>query len=375
MAMSHHSVLSLALLLLPLIGCGKSSEQPRHAAAAEMRFRTYACIDKDGTGMEAFRVLVPSDWTCSGQIRWNIENPGMPAVGSFTAGSPDGAKQVNVFPSQSFYWTDNQITRSLFPVGSHYFGAEVRQLMNARQLVRSIVIPRYRKGKQGLAVVKEEPVPELVKAVGAGGQSIPGGEVGADGARVRIEYQEGNRVMEEDVYGVVQSYTIPSQSTMGRTVTTFWSGDYLFSIAAERGTLDSSSGLFRTILGSFKINPAWHNKYAQIVNALIQGNIRQIKRIGEISRMMSRMSDEISEERMRSYQERQQVYDRLADDFCRHIRDVDAYYDPYQDRQVELPAGYTQAWTNNLGEYVVSEKEDFNPNVGSNLHWERMERK
>ena len=91
--------------------------------------------------------------------------------------------------------------------------------------------------------------------------------------------------------------------------------------------------------------------------------------------MISQMSDQISDERMRSYNDRQQVYDRLADDFCRHIRDVDAYYDPYQEREIELPAGYTQAWTNNLGEYVVSESEDFNPNVGSNLHWEKMDRK
>ncbi len=367
--------LSLALLVLSLTGCGKSEEQQHLASAPEIRFRTFVCIDKDGIGIEAFRVLIPSDWNCTGAIRWNIENPGMPAVGSMSAASPDGSKQVNVFPSQSFYWTDNQITRSLFPVGSRYFGAEVRPVMSARQLVRSVVLPRYRKGKKNLAVVKEESVPELVQALGVGGQSIPGGQVGVDGGKLRIEYREANRVMEEDVYGIVQSYTLPGQSITGPTTTTFWSGDFLFSIAAEKGSLDSSSRIFRTILGSFRVNPVWHNKYVQVVNALIQGNIRHIKRIGEISRMISQMSDQISDERMRSYNDRQQVYDRLADDFCRHIRDVDAYYDPYQEREIELPAGYTQAWTNNLGEYVVSELEDFNPNVGSNLHWEKMERK
>jgi hypothetical protein len=30
------------------------------------------------------------------------------------------------------------------------------------------------------------------------------------------------------------------------------------------------------------------------------------------------------------------------------------------------------AWANDLGEYVVTDNPNFNPNVGSNLHWEPM---
>jgi len=42
---------------------------------------------------------------------------------------------------------------------------------------------------------------------------------------------------------------------------------------------------------------------------------------------------------------------------------------------VELPSGYNYAWSNNNGEYIVTDSPDLNPNVGSNLHWELMPRK
>jgi hypothetical protein len=45
------------------------------------------------------------------------------------------------------------------------------------------------------------------------------------------------------------------------------------------------------------------------------------------------------------------------------------------ERSVELPAGYRNAWVNGLGEYVITEQEDYNPNLESNQNWQRMERR
>ncbi len=69
------------------------------------------------------------------------------------------------------------------------------------------------------------------------------------------------------------------------------------------------------------------------------------------------------------------MYDRLSERFSQNIRSVDAYYDPVSERSVELPAGYQNAWVNGLGEYVIAEQGDFNPNIGSNQNWQRMERR
>jgi hypothetical protein len=54
---------------------------------------------------------------------------------------------------------------------------------------------------------------------------------------------------------------------------------------------------------------------------------------------------------------------------------VDAFYAPHRQEEVELPSGYGHAWANNLGEYILTEDPNFNPNVHSSLHWEPMEQR
>jgi hypothetical protein len=76
---------------------------------------------------------------------------------------------------------------------------------------------------------------------------------------------------------------------------------------------------------------------------------------------------------MQAYQNRQATYDRISENFSQTIRGVDSYYDPIEQRPIELPSGYNNAWTNSLGEYILSDDSSFNPNVGLNLNWQRME--
>lgn len=73
--------------------------------------------------------------------------------------------------------------------------------------------------------------------------------------------------------------------------------------------------------------------------------------------------------------QRQDVYDRLATSWSQTIRGVDEYYNPIEERPVELPGGYNYAWTNSLGKYTVTESPSFGPNIGSNLTWQLMERR
>ncbi len=40
---------------------------------------------------------------------------------------------------------------------------------------------------------------------------------------------------------------------------------------------------------------------------------------------------------------------------------------------VELPSGCGNAWVSRGGEYILTESPSFNPNVGSNVEWTRIE--
>ncbi|MEW6441023.1 MAG: hypothetical protein AB1640_08830 [bacterium] len=351
----------------------------RTASAAEeagpMRFKRFSYVDREGIGIEAFSLLVPQDWQFSGGIHWILDNPGMPARSAFTVRSPDGSEELEVFPNQPFFWTDNQLVLSALPAGARYFGCEVRPpCAGPLEALRGIVLPRFRGKAAGLKVVSQEVLPDLARALGAGSGSQPGVVNSASAGKVRIEYTRKGLPTEEEIYGVVETVSFPVQTMSGVRTSTFWYANYLFSFKAPKGKLDSRAKVFQTMTSSFRVDPQWFNKYNQLVLSLIRQQIRQIQSIGQLSRMISQTHDQISQEMLDSYNQRQQVYDRLSDNFSRHIRGVDEYYDPIEQKNVELPSGYTNVWTNPLGEYVLTDDPNFNPGVGSNLHWERIEK-
>ena len=356
----------------PETGATQPGGEAANARKAPMRFRTEVCVDRNGTGAEAFRMLVPEGWTFDGGITWILDNPGMPATAWLRASNASAPEELEVFPNQSFFWSDNPMNRQMFPPGSKYFGAEVRSPVGAVEALKTIVLGRFRGSVQGLSVVKEERLPELASSLG-----VSAGQPGtsADGGRIRVRYSQRGIPVEEELYALVESFAIPIQSMYGTTTNTLWSVSYIFSVKAPPGRLDALGPMFQTMASSIRVNPEWMNAYVQVINFLIQNQMRQIRSAGELSRIISQTHREISDDMMRAWEDRQAVYDRLSERFSQNIRSVDEYYDPVSERSVELPTGYRNAWVNGLGEYVIAEQEDFNPNIGSNQNWQRMERR
>jgi len=69
------------------------------------------------------------------------------------------------------------------------------------------------------------------------------------------------------------------------------------------------------------------------------------------------------------------INDRIANNFSQYIRGVVEYYNPMEQKSVELPSGYKNIWTNSSGEYILSNDVNYNPNVISNLNWQLMNRR
>jgi hypothetical protein len=113
----------------------------------------------------------------------------------------------------------------------------------------------------------------------------------------------------------------------------------------------------------------------QVSQFLVQNQIQQIHNIGQLSRIIHQTHEEISDSLMASYYERQGIMDRLSSSWSQAIRGVDEYHDPFRGSGMELPGGYRHAWANALGEYILTDDPTFNPNIGSNLTWEALERR
>ena len=340
------------------------------AAEGEIRFRTVTCADTQGIGGEVFRMLVPSDWKCRGGIQWNLSSPTLPAVVSLKVSSPSETEELELFANSAFFWAERGAPRQTHPIGSRYFGREVLPTMDAAAYVQKVLIPRFRGNLYGLRVVQVKPIPSLVQMYQA--RCIP--FASADGAKMKIEYQAGGRWMEEDIYTLVYYWNIPVKVWGVTSYFTNWGTDFQFSFKSPKGKMDAHAKVFKTMVKSFRPNLKWYNRYQQLVTMLIQRQVQSIRSIGELGSYIAKTGSQIRDENLKSWEGRQAIKDRLVKDFCHHIRGVEEYHDPVKGGPVELPAGYNNAWVNGLGEYIVSDSPSYNPNIGSNLHWQSMNR-
>ncbi len=347
-------------------GLAYGSRSEARTTGEVLKFKKYSYIDEGGTGLEAFSFLMPSDWQFEGGIQWLLDVPMMPAKSAFRVYDPKGKAAFVAYPNHCFYWAEDPVTTSLFPPGSRYFGMEIKKPVSALDALQRIVLPQAR-GK--VEILSAEPLPDLAKLLGAGSQGQ------ADGAKVRFRFYDGTAMIEEELYGVVEVLPIPVQTMYGWIYNSLWYVDYLFSFQAAQGELEKHSKVFQTMAFSFQVNPKWYAKYSHMIEYLAQNQIERIHSIGEMSRMLSRMSDQMSRENLALFEEKGRVYDEGAQNFSDYMLNIDRYYDPYEGREVELPSGYKHAWSNNLGEYILSDDPNFNPNVGSNLSWQPLGRK
>ena len=334
-----------------------------------VRFKPLVINDPQGTGLELFRMLAPVGWSWRGGANWVLDNPGMPATVSFQLWNPQGAEAFEILPNMNFFWSSGPM---LTPIGSRHFGAEVRPPMSVREALRTLLLPRYRGSMSGVSILGEEPQPDLPR-IAKSDAAISGGS--AEGARIVIRYTWQGMTFDEALYGMVEVYRAPMQSMFGTSELLFWFLDFLFSFRAAAERLEASSTLFTSMMRSFRLNPQWYAAYQSIIQYLAQRQIERIQHIGQIGQMLAQTGEQMREQNLQGWYAKQEAWDRIATDRSRSIRGVDGYFDPHREEVVELPSGYGHAWANNLGEYIVTEDPNFNPNIGSNLHWEAMEQK
>jgi hypothetical protein len=226
---------------------------------------------------------------------------------------------------------------------------------------------------EGMKIINEEKVPELEQL--ARGEATQGVNASAEAGKMRVAYSENGRQMEEEFYAAVSQFVInmPASGMSGGYYINYWYMDYVFSFRDQKGRLDSRSKLFQTMIYSIKFNQKWVAKVVNVKEMLAQRYIQGIKAVGQIGQMIAQAGSQMREDQQQAWEARQAVNDRIVQNFSDNIRGVERYNDTRAGREVELPAGYGNAWANDLGEYIVSDSPSYNPNLDSNQHWEQLE--
>jgi hypothetical protein len=247
--------------------------------------------------------------------------------------------------------------------GTNYMGNILYQpIGDVAQFIQIFYVPTALRQLQNARIVGREDLHKVSAQVA----QMSGGQSTARSGRVRYEYWVGSQPWEEDVY-VTLVYT-PVQ--MG----TFWSVTSAHSFRAPKGLLDRLTPVMSTTVNTLRLSPDWYGAYLYVQKLFNDRMFQSIRNARAISETISRNSEEIRQMSSDSYRRRCEADDRISRKYSEYIRGVETYRNPYENRPVQLPSGYSNVWVNRLGEYVLSDQAGFNPNVGSNLEWQRLER-
>ena len=364
-------LLSTIIILICCTNAWAATRTKESAANNSQTFVTYKYIDPM-TNLQVFSMLVPKGWKVEGGVTWSAD-PALPAQSSFRFYNPNGSEEVNFFPTRDYFWTDNRMFLTTNPAGTYRFGTLVAKPIGLHEAFIKTIIPGAKRSMSGMTIVKEEKVPELAQL--AMGVATQGVNASAEAGKIRITYGEGGRQMEEEFFSAVSQFVInmPATGTGGGYFINYWYMDYTFSFRDQKGRLDTNTKLYQTMIYSVKFNQKWVAKMVNYKEALAQKYISNIKAIGKIGQMISEAGSQMREDQLQAWEARQEVNDKIARNFSDQILGVERYNDTRAGTEVELPAGYDNAWANDLGEYIVSDSPGYNPNLDSSQHWEQLE--
>jgi hypothetical protein len=324
-----------------------------------IRFRPFSVRDSQINNVEALRLLVPEDWDVQGGVLWRHDRAIL-ATAVLGVHNTKSSEAINFLPLEQFAQAKPGWG---FGIGSIYLGSELQPAMDPQTFVARIVVPRYRREMSGATFMGGEELPKVAQSA-----QTPSMPSQTRAGRFRYSYALSGRAMEEDIYCVLSYTSAPEVQTV------YWSPLQLYSMRAEKGQLDRQTKLMQVIASSVRVNLQWFNAYQQVW-AMWHANVMQsIQNAGNLSRYIAGINNEITAMNRQAWNEQQTSQDRISRRFSEYIQGVATYRNPTNNQPIQLPSGYSQAWANPSGEYIVSDSASYNPNIGSTSNWQPMSR-
>lgn len=325
-----------------------------------LRFTRLSIHDPGINNIEAISFLIPEGWKSDGGVKW-FPDYSILANLHLTVTDPATGGQIQTLPVQNFTWIDNPVMP--LQVGSNYLGNIVHQpIRDVPQFIQTMYFPEALPHLRGAQQVSVEPLPAVAQQI----VQNYGGMSQAVAAKVRYAYQRSGVPWTEDVF-VALVFTSGPGSVI-------WSVNTAYAFRAPAADFDRLAPLMSTSVASARLSLDWFAGYAH-VQQLFMNRMRQgIQDAAAISRTIAQNSDEIRKMYSDAYRTRCDSQDRISRGFSEAIRGVDTYRNPFEDRAIELPSGYTDVWVNAQGQYLLSSQAGYDPNAGSAVEWRRMER-
>ena len=332
--------------------------------------------------VEAFSLLLPRGWKSEGGVRWLSPQQcrGDIVTTSVSGASADGSWQLRALPTQTWVAADDQMMSQILQAGANGGGCPVRRPVDARTLLlgdgpsdlggATISNVRDNTDLLGLLGQLDNQANDLSSQYGTGitqrSSAVMADLSWPDGSKGQVRYSVIGSVLAKADYvygGVSRTYT-----TMALERT------WLRFPAAQQAEADR---LFPTILASYRANPVWADAKQRYLTALGNAehanNMARIKLMGEQSAEYARARSAEQDRQLRSWESGQDAQDSQHKQFVQAMREVETWNGG--EGEVELSAGYGQAWSGGDGSYILSNSPSFDPNSAfRESNWSELKR-
>jgi hypothetical protein len=377
-----HGWTAALALLLPLPGLADPSY---------LRLKRAEIIDRHGfeKPLPAMSVLIPVGWTFEGEVKLaqRVGDPADLVKLVFRAASPDGRLAIELFPTWNWSWVDDPMMRQALQnqnaMAAQLGGARAEMMppMTAHDFLSRVAVPRLRPGAKLLGI---EPIPDLDQALQSqvkqaqalasqAGLQI---RLRADQARARIQLPPGKTPSEEWITAVVftRASAMPNLSPgtgqMGQSAMYQSSAESLYGLRAPPGELPAHEKLFRTVLSTVRVDPAWQARVTQVQASMQATNLQGTR---DRSKIIAQSAEDTRRSIREGYEARQKSEDRNAERWSDAMRGLQTYRNPTTGEDVKLSNQYAHAWASGNGEYVMSDTPGFNPGQVLQGNWTELQ--
>jgi hypothetical protein len=296
-------------------------------------------------------------------VNWNLQRTVAPCDLYVRIASPDNAALFVQLPSLVFVWSEMN-ARYAAQTGGQVQGCPiVRPVDGPAAAIENVIIPLALKGIR-YRVVSQQELPRMAAAFAPTYQQ-PGQPSGTVRAGVmRIEYEQGGRAMEQEIYCVF----LLNQG-MGGYV---WGLDHIVAFKAEKGHLDREAKRFTMMASSLLPTPRFMDALTKVTAALIQQFYQSQQALMARVAAEVQAQHEISAQSIASWKARSDANFKAIDNWANGaIRGVTPTKDA-SGATVNVPNAATHAWSNASGEVIYSTNESFRPSQYKNVDWQRL---
>lgn len=342
------------------------ADLPAKLPAGALLFQRSVIHDTQGTGLDAYTINIPSGWHQENRIIWNLKRTAAPSDLYVHVVNPRGSEEFTYFPSCLFVWSP-MYQQYYAQLGGQVQGCPIVRPVNGPQAaIQNVVVPFYLKELVGrYQVISSQDLPQMAAAY-APTYNKPGQPQGVvQAGEVRIEYDDGSRTEQQDIYCVFVLVRGPAGYV--------WGLDHIVAFKAEKGALDASGKKFALMAASLLPTPKFVDAVDKVTNLLVQQFYQNQAALMERVAIQEKAQRQISDEIMSGWEAREKARDAAIENYdAGAIRGVVDERDPHTGDVVQVPDDATHAWSNASGEIIYTDSESFNPSKIGNGDWQEL---